>query len=110
MISEIERNYETRSWTAVGEIPRDVDGLIPMQLYHFCNSDSRRFDDLLRLGRGEKAVLLDYEFYSIGLEPNCGSVIEMNDTHVFLTVFTKEGNKHFQAPRSEFPQLPVNLR
>jgi hypothetical protein len=106
MISDAERNYEPRDWTPVETLPSNRDGLLPAQLFYFCNSDSVRFADFITRDRGDKAVLLDYEIYSVGLEPDCGSAIEVNDTHVFLTVYTSEGNKHFQAPRAQFEQLP----
>lgn len=111
MISEAERNYEPRTWQPIdaANLPRDLDGLQPHQLFYFCNSSSGRFDDFIRADRGHKAVLLDYEILSVDLDPICGSAVQMNGTHVVLTVYTDDGNKHFIAPRAQFHQLPVSI-
>jgi hypothetical protein len=78
-ISDAERNYEPKNWTRIDEIPQDARGLNAAEAYRFCNSDSQRFKDLLRAGRGEKAILLDYELLSLGYEPILGGSLERSE-------------------------------
>lgn len=96
MISDAERNYEPHKWEEIDDIPEDRRPLSMSELFYFCTSDSQRFADLVALGRGETAFLLDYEIYSLGHEPTCGCVLmKTGSEQVILTVFTSEGNKHY---------------
>ena len=96
MISEAERNYEPRSWVEIDDLPEIVRPLGQALSFYICNSESMRFDQLVRDGIGHKAVLLDYELVSLDLDPLCGSSLQTTaDEKFILTVFAKDGNRTF---------------
>lgn len=96
MITDAERHYDPRKWAVLTEddavLTLDFHALPPMDNWKFCNTTSQAFKDLVQMGRGDQAVLLDYELINLGHEPTCGSFIRRNPQGVLmLTVFTADG-------------------
>lgn len=96
MISDAERNYETRQWVEIEELPEIVRPLGDALSFYICNTDSWRFDNMVREGIGNKAVLIDYELLSLDIDPRCGSMFQTTlNEKLIMTVFTDEGNRTF---------------
>lgn len=95
-ISEAERNYEPRNWIEVGDLPEIVRPMGPALGFYVCNSDSGRFQQLIREGIGHKAFLIDYELLSLDIDPICGSSIQVTAfDKIIMMVYTAEGNRLF---------------
>ena len=96
MITEAERNYETKNWEPLANLPTTAEPLTLVDTYHICNTSSQAFQDIVKRGRVSKLVLIDYELINLGLDPLCGSMFAKSENgHLLMTVFTDEGSKHF---------------
>lgn len=93
MISEAEKNYECKNWKMLDKHFVGAQFLSPIERYRFCNTDSQNFRDLVAMGKGHQATLLDYELINLGYSPTNGSYIQKApDGRLLLTIFGDEGN------------------